>query len=71
MSIKPSTPDHERRIGRRMGVLRAQYDKIQGIRQELKHLWRPPTASPAYVEGLLEGYAAEIGNTPHSLEDLG
>jgi hypothetical protein len=70
MSLKPSTPDHERKIGRQMGRERARLDRVQGVRQQPDRLWRPATASDAYVEGLCEGYREEFEDKPRSLEDL-
>lgn len=71
MSIKPRTPDHDRRLGRQMGRERARLDQNQGIRQQsAEQLWRPHTASPDYVAGLWEGYQEIMDGRPSHLEDF-
>lgn len=70
MSLKPSTPERQRAMGRQIGRERAEIDIHKGVRQDPEHLWCSATASPAFREGLATGYRERMNpNAPRSLED--
>jgi len=53
-----------RDCGRRIGRERAMVDRTSNKVKKPEELWIPEGAHPAWIEGLREGYLAEITQDP-------
>lgn len=57
-----------RRIGRQLGRERAALDLRDNAVTTADALWVPPNATPAFAEGLRQGYLEGISGRPQPLE---